>query len=226
MRKATLTFLCAAILFQGCATMSKTGKGTLIGSGSGAAVGAGIGAIIGEGKGAAIGAAIGTAVGAGVGAIIGKKMDQKAAELEAIKNAQVETVEDQNGLQAIKVTFNSGILFPTNGSTLSQVSKNELTEFAMKMSDMPDTDIAVYGHTDNTGSDEVNEKLSVKRAESVAKYLKSSGIAGSRISTEGMSYSMPVASNATSEGRAQNRRVEIYISANEKMIEKAENGTL
>ncbi len=206
--------------------MSKTGKGTLIGSGAGAAIGAAVGAVIGDGKGAAIGAAVGTAVGAGAGAIIGKKMDKKAAELEAIKNAQVETVEDQNGLQAIKVTFNSGILFPTNGSTLSQTSKNELTQFAMKMQDMQDTDITVYGHTDNTGSDEVNENLSVKRAESVAKYLKNSGISGNRITTEGKSYSMPVASNSTAEGRAQNRRVEIYITANETMIEKAENGTL
>ncbi len=226
MKKIVLTFLCAAVLLQGCSTMSKTGKGTLIGSGAGAAIGAAVGAVIGDGKGAAIGAAVGTAVGAGAGAIIGKKMDKKAAELEAIKNAQVETVEDQNGLQAIKVTFNSGILFPTNGSTLSQTSKNELTQFAMKMQDMQDTDITVYGHTDNTGSDEVNENLSVKRAESVAKYLKNSGISGNRITTEGKSYSMPVASNSTAEGRAQNRRVEIYITANETMIEKAENGTL
>ena len=188
--------------------------------------GAGIGAAIGDGKGAAIGAAIGTAVGAGTGAVIGKKMDKKAEELAALQNAQVEQVEDANGLQAIKVTFNSGILFPTNGSTLSQTSKNELSQFATKMSDMQDTDITIYGHTDNTGSDAVNEKLSAQRAESVATYLKSCGIAGSRMTTEGKSYSMPVADNATKEGRAQNRRVEIYISANEDMIKAAEDGKL
>ena len=182
--------------------------------------------VIGDGKGAAIGAAIGTAVGAGTGAVIGKKMDKKAAELEALENAQVETVQDQNGLQAIKVTFNSGILFPTNGSTLSQTSKNELSQFATKMSDMQDTDITIYGHTDNTGSDAVNERLSNERAQSVATYLKNCGIASSRMTTEGKSYSMPVADNSTKEGRAQNRRVEIYITANKTMIEKAENGTL
>lgn len=226
MKKVVLSFLCAAMVFSGCANMNKTGKGTLLGSGAGAIIGAGLGAVLGDSKGAAIGAAIGTAVGAGAGAVIGKKMDKKAEELEALENAKVETVEDQNGLQAIKVTFNSGILFPTNGSTLSQSSKNELSQFATKMSDMQDTDITIYGHTDNTGSDAVNEKLSNKRAESVASYLKNCGIAGTRITTEGKSYSMPVADNATAEGRSQNRRVEIYISANKNMIEKAENGTL
>lgn len=226
MKKVVLTLLCGAMIFSGCGTMSKTGQGTLLGSGAGAIIGAGIGAAIGDGKGAAIGAAIGTAVGAGTGAVIGKKMDKKAAELEALENAQVETVQDQNGLQAIKVTFNSGILFPTNGSTLSQTSKNELSQFATKMSDMQDTDITIYGHTDNTGPDTVNERLSNERAQSVANYLKNCGIASSRMTTEGKSYSMPVADNSTKEGRAQNRRVEIYITANKTMIEKAENGTL
>ena len=149
MKKVILSFMCAAIVFSGCSNMTKTGKGTLIGSGAGAAIGAGLGAIIGkDGKGAAIGAAIGTAVGAGAGAVIGKKMDKKAEELKALENAQIETVEDANGLEAIKVTFNSGILFDTNKADLKQASKNELSNFASKMSDMVDTDIAVFGHTD------------------------------------------------------------------------------
>ena len=91
---------------------------------------------------------------------------------------------------------------------------------------MPDTDVTVYGHTDNTGSAEVNEKLSTQRANAVAGYLQSCGIASSRIKSEGKAYTMPVADNATKEGRAQNRRVEVYVSANEKMIQAAENGTL
>ena len=227
MKKYVLSFMCVAIIFSGCSNMSKTGKGTLIGSGAGAAIGAGLGAIIGkDGKGAAIGAAIGTAVGAGAGAVIGKKMDKKAEELAALENAQIETVEDQNGLQAIKVTFNSGILFDTNKSDLKAASKSELNEFANKMSDMQDTDITIYGHTDSSGNDSINQPLSEKRAQSVANYLKNCGIASSRMTVEGMSSSMPVADNATKEGRAQNRRVEIYITANQKMIEAAENGTL
>ena len=111
-------------------------------------------------------------------------MDKKAEELEKLENAQVETVEDQNGLKAVKVTFNSGILFPTNGYTLSKTSKTELAEFAKKMSDMQDTDITIYGHTDNTGSDAVNERLSQQRADAVASYLKTCGIASSRLTTE------------------------------------------
>ena len=168
MKKVVLSFLCVAMVFSSCANMNKTGKGTLIGSGAGAIIGAGIGAALGDKKGAAIGTAIGTAVGAGAGAIIGKKMDKKAEELAALENAQVEQVTDQNGLQAIKVTFNSGILFDTNKSDLKQASKNELSQFAQKMADMTDTDITIYGHTDNTGSDAVNEKLSNARAQSVA----------------------------------------------------------
>ena len=227
MKKFICMAMVALVLLPGCGTLSQTAKGTAIGSGSGAALGAIIGSIISkDAKGAAIGAAIGTAVGAGTGALIGNKMDKKAEELAALENAQVETITDKNGLAGIKVTFNSGILFPLNGIQLSDASRKELKEFAQKMSDLQDTDITIYGHTDNTGSDAVNEKLSAQRAESVATYLKSCGIAGSRMTTEGKSYSMPVADNATKEGRAQNRRVEIYISANEDMIKAAEDGKL
>lgn len=200
----------------------------LIGTGAGAAIGAGIGALIGkDGKGAAIGAAIGSAVGAGTGAVIGKKMDEKAAALaKEMENAQVETITDVNGLQAIKVTFESGILFPTNGTTLSAAAKNQLATFSTQMKDLQDTDITIYGHTDNTGSASVNERISLQRAESVASYLESRGINASRIHSEGKSFNNPVADNDTAEGRAKNRRVEVYVTANENMIKAAENGNL
>jgi len=224
MKKVIISLMCAAVILSGCSTMSNTAKGSLIGTGGGAALGAALGAVIGhDAKAAAIGAAIGSGVGAGAGAVIGKKMDKKAEELEkALEQAQVETVTDNNGLEAIKVTFDSGILFATGKSTLSQASKNELTKFASQMKDMTDTDITIYGHTDNTGSDAVNEKLSAERAAVVKSYLSNSGIADSRMTSEGKSYSMPVASNDTAEGRAQNRRVEIYVYANEAMIKAAE----
>lgn len=217
--------LIAAILLSGCSSFSNLANGTLIGGGAGAAVGAGVGAAFGEGKGAAIGALIGTAVGAGAGAVIGNKMDKKAAELKALENAQVETVTDANGLKAVKVTFASGILFPTNGTTLNASSKKELSEFAAKMSDMQDTDIAIHGHTDNTGTAEVNERISAQRAAAVSTYLQSCGIAAKRITTVGKSFNVPVADNRTVEGRAQNRRVEIYITANEEMIRQAEDSS-
>jgi len=207
--------------------MSNLAKDSLIGGGAGAAVGAAVGALIGkDAKGALIGAAIGGAVGGGAGAIIGNKMDKKAAELAALEDAKVEKITDANGLEALKVTFSSGILFQTNKSELSSASKKELSEFATKMSDMKDTDITIYGHTDNTGSAAVNEKLSAERAASVASYLKSCGIAGDRLKTQGLSYNDPVADNSTVEGRALNRRVEIYITADENMIAAAQNGTL
>lgn len=213
-------------LFPGCASMSKTGKGALIGTGSGAALGAGIGALAGKGKGAAIGAAIGAAVGAGTGALIGRKMDKQQKELEAIQGAQVESVTDANNLQAIKVTFDNGILFPTNKSELSPASREALIKFANSLKNSPDTDITIYGHTDNTGTRAVNERISQERAEAVANFLVGQGISRSRITTEGLAYDQPVADNSTAAGRAQNRRVEVYITANENMIKKAEAGTL
>ena len=209
-------------------SLNNAQKDALIGTGAGAAIGAGIGALIGkDGKGAAIGAAIGSAVGAGTGAVIGKKMDEKAAALaKEMENAQVETITDVNGLQAIKVTFESGILFPTNGTTLSAAAKNQLATFSTQMKDLQDTDITIYGHTDNTGSASVNERISLQRAQSVASYLESRGIKASRIHSEGKSFNNPVADNDTAEGRAKNRRVEVYVTANENMIKAAENGNL
>lgn len=219
--------LSGVLLFStGCGTWTNMGKGAAIGGGGGAALGAGIGALAGGGKGAGIGAAIGAVVGTGAGALIGKKMDKKKAELEKIKGAQVETVTDANNLQAVKVTFANGILFNTNSSQLSASAQNSLREFANSMRDMPDTDITIYGNTDNTGTRAVNERISKERAEAVANYLVGNGISRSRITTEGLAYDNPVADNSTAEGRAQNRRVEIFITANEKMIKQAESGNL
>jgi len=165
-------------------------------------------------------------VGGGTGAIIGNKMDKKAEELAALENAQVETVEDANGLKAIKVTFDSGILFDFNKSNLSTKAKANLDKFAAEMTDLPDTDIAILGHTDNVGSAEANQKVSQARADAVSNYLQTKGIAAERLTAEGHSFNDPVADNSTAAGRAQNRRVEVYIYANENMIKAAENGTL
>ena len=224
--KKLASYLLCGLLIVGCG-MSNLGKGSLIGTGAGAVLGAGIGYLIGgDGKSAAIGAGIGTAVGAGTGAIIGNQMDKKAAELAALENAQVETVTDVNGLKAIKVTFDSGILFDFNKSTLKPEAKQSLDKFAAEMTDMSDTNINVYGHTDNIGTEAANKKVSDQRANAVAKYLTRKGIAKEHIVAEGLSYDFPVADNSTAEGRAQNRRVEIYISANEDMIKNAEAGKL
>ncbi len=212
----------------GCSSMTNMGKGALIGGGGGAGVGAGIGALIGGGKGAGIGAAIGAAVGAGAGTLIGRKMDQQKKQLEEelAQKAQVETVTDQNGLQAIKVTFNSGILFPTNGTTLNTSERQTLSGFASNLISNPETNVQIFGYTDNTGTMAVNERVANGRADAVRTFLVNSGVSGSRITAEGIPMADYVASNETAEGRAQNRRVEIYIKANKQMIQQAENGTL
>lgn len=227
MKKLAAILLCGVMLLTSCGNTSKTAKGGLIGSGAGMAAGAVIGYLItGDAQGAAIGAAVGTAVGGGAGAAIGNAMDKKADELAALEDAKVETITDKNGLTAIKVTFSSGLLFAVNKADLSADAKAELTEFASQMSDLPDTDITIYGHTDNTGSASVNERLSLKRAKAVADFLIKNGIAQDRIVYEGHSFNEPIASNDTPEGQAQNRRVEIFITAGKAMIEAAENGNL
>lgn len=215
------------LLSSGCNSMTNTGKGAIIGGGGGAAVGAGLGAIIGGGKGAGIGSAIGAAVGAGAGALIGKKMDNQQKQLEAtLPDAQVEQTTDQNGLQAIKVTFDGGILFPTGKYTLNTAAQNDLSRFAVSLKQNPLTDVQILGFTDNTGSYAVNEKLSNERADAVLTYLVNSGVSPTRLTAKGIPMADYVASNETAAGRAQNRRVEIYITASPEMVKEAENGSL
>ena len=231
--KKSRVFMAAALALSmlassGCGSMNNTGKGALIGGGGGTALGAGLGALIGGGKGAGIGAAIGAAVGTGAGALIGRKMDKQKKELEEqlANSAEVSTVKDQNGLEAIKVTFNGGILFPTNGTTLSSSAKADLTRFATSLIQNPQTNVQIFGFTDNTGSMQVNQRVSDGRADAVQTYLVNSGVAANRITAQGLPMTDYIAPNTTPEGRAQNRRVEIYITADKSMIQAAENGTL
>ena len=223
------------MLFTSC-NMSNTGKGALIGGGSGAAVGAGLGAIFGKGKGAAIGAAVGAAVGTTAGALIGKKMDKAAEQAKQVEGAQVEQVTDNNGLQAVKVTFDSGILFSSSSATLSSSAKASLSKFANNvLNQNRDMDVAIYGYTDNQGwknstaeqSYQKNLNLSQERAQSVASYLLGCGVSSTQIkSVEGMGEANPIADNSTSAGRQENRRVEVYLYASQQMIQQAEAGTL
>ena len=226
LKALTAIVLCATILLSSCSTTKNSTKGGVIGGASGALLGAGIGALVGKGKGAAIGAAVGGTVGAGTGILIGKKMDKQKAELEKIEGAKVETITDANNLQAIKVTFDSGILFATGKSDLTASSKSALLKFAASLKETPETDITIYGHTDNKGSHDMNLKLSNDRAASVSSFLTANGIATTRMTTQGKAYDEPVADNSTEAGRTQNRRVEIYIAANKQMIEQAQQGTL
>lgn len=220
MKLIPVLLLCMAVLFSGCGA-SKTVKGAGIGVGAGGAVGAGIGALAGN---TALGAILGAAVGGTAGALIGKKMDKQKKELEqTLPDATVETV---NNGEALKVTFDSGILFATNSSTLSDASKSALRNFAASLKQNPDTDIRIIGYTDNTGNVDYNQTLSEKRAKSVYDYLMMQGVSSDRMSYEGRGVHDPVADNSTASGRALNRRVEILIMANDKMVKEAKQGTL
>ena len=221
--KITALLLCVTLILSGCASMNNTTKGGLLGGGGGAALGAVVGGLIGKGKGAAIGAGIGAAVGAGAGVLIGKKMDKAAAEAAAIEGAQVEQVTDNNGLQAVKVTFDSGILFDLNSSTLKAAARTSLTEFSAILKSNTDMDVAIFGHTDKSGTLEVNQRVSKQRAESVQNFLKGLGVAADQLVTvEGKDYQ----EYDDSKSAAENRRVEIYLYASKEMIEAANNGTL
>jgi outer membrane protein OmpA-like peptidoglycan-associated protein len=199
-----------AYLAAACAT--KTQSGALVGAGAGGLAGAGIGALAGGGKGAIIGGAIGAAAGAGAGALIGNYMDKQEKALKEVKGAKVERQGDQ---QVVK--FNSAILFDTGKSKLKPASKNDLTEFAKVLKEYKDTDIVVEGHTDNKGKKANNKKLSLARANSVITLLESQGVERGRMTGQGYADDRPVAPNTDEAGRAQNRRVQIQITANQQM---------
>lgn len=172
----------------------------------------------------ATGIIIGAAIGGSAGAIIGKEMDKQAEELERdLEAAEVERVGE-----GIKVTFDSGLLFGIDKSTLNPDAKANLDSLAKTLNKYEDTNIVIDGHTDNTGTEKHNMKLSKERAATVENYLRNLGVSASRITTNGFGESLPKVTNDTPEGRSQNRRVEIGIVANEKMQEeakKAEGGS-
>lgn len=204
----------SAMLITGCSSLTNTQKGAGIGAGAGA----GIGAIIGHKAGnTAVGAVLGGALGGVAGGLIGKKMDKQAAEIEnTVPGAEV--IKAGEG---IIVRFDSGILFDFDKSDLKPVAKTNIQKLVTSLNENPDTDILVVGHTDNVGRAEYNLGLSDRRAASVKSYAVAQGLAPSRIKTQGKGASEPIASNETEEGRAQNRRVEIVISANDKMKAEA-----
>ena len=203
--------------------MSKTAKGGLLGAGGGAAAGAILGRVLGGGaRGTAIGAIIGAAAGGTAGALIGRKMDKQAEDLQRdMQNAKVERVGE-----GIKITFDSGILFDTNSSTLRPTSEADITKMAAILQKYSDTNVLVEGHTDNTGSDAINQPLSERRAQAVATATIGKGVSSSRVTTQGFGSTEPVGDNTTAEGKQANRRVEIAIYANEKMKKAAEAGRL
>lgn len=208
----------AILLLASCKSWNRTQKGAAIGTASGAAAGAVIGKATGNTK---LGAIIGATVGGATGAVIGRKMDKQAEEMQKkVPDAKVERVGE-----GIVVEFNSNILFGFDSYELSADAKSNLNQLSAILTDYPDTDIEIQGHTDSKGTDEYNQKLSRKRADAVRAYLASKKVSRKRMSTIGYGESAPEYDNETDTGRAQNRRVEFLITANERMKKEAEKET-
>ncbi|ANI90354.1 hypothetical protein A9P82_14285 [Arachidicoccus ginsenosidimutans] len=220
MKNLKLSFvaiLSGAVMLSSCSVYNnatRAERGTAIGAGGGAVAGGVIGKISGN---TALGAIIGAAVGGGAGYIIGKKMDKQAEDIKTeVPNAKVERVEE-----GIVVEFSSKVLFGFDSYSLTDASKNTLNDLITVLNKYPQTNLEVQGHTDSTGTEAYNMDLSVKRATSVANYLKQSGIDASRLTVKGYGEADPKYDNGTQDGREQNRRVEFLITANQQMKDDA-----
>lgn len=209
-----------SIMFTSCESV-KNANNTQKGAGLGAVAGAVIGGVLGnniKGGNTAMGAVIGGVVGGTVGGVIGNKMDKQAREIEqALPGADVERV----GEGIMLVLGENAVRFETNKSTLTTQAQQNLDKLIPVFQNYADTDIVIYGYTDNTGKEDYNLKLSEQRATSVRNYLVNKGMGASRFQIKGMGIADPIADNSTVEGRSKNRRVEFAITANEKMIEDA-----
>ena len=214
--KRTMIALCAiSLAFTGCANMDETQRHT----GTGAAIGAVAGAVLGaatasrsdRGKGAAIGAAAGAAIGAGGGYLWSKRMqEQKAAMEQATQGTGVEVTQTADN--RLKLEIPSDVSFDSGSYAIRPSLRPVLDKLAAGLAEHAVTRVTVVGHTDSSGSDKVNNPLSVKRAEAVRDYLVPRGVAASRIAVDGRGAREPLADNTTAEGRAKNRRVEIFIA--------------
>lgn len=208
-----ISALAATLALAGCANMSETQRGTATGAGIGAGLGAIIGATTGGGGGsrAATGAALGGIAGAVAGNIWSSKMEKQKQEMEqATQGTGVQV--SQTADNRLKLDIPSDISFDTNRSDIRPNFRPILDKFAASLVDNPATTVTIVGHTDNTGSDAINNPLSIDRAARTRDYLSTRGVAPARFTIDGRGSHEPVASNETSAGRAQNRRVEIYVA--------------
>jgi outer membrane protein OmpA-like peptidoglycan-associated protein len=214
-KMSLLVVLSSALIFASCASWNKTQKGAAVGTAAGGAAGAVIGR---ASDNTALGAIIGAAAGGAAGAVIGRQMDKQAKEIEkSVPDAKVERVGE-----GIVVEFSSNILFGFDETKLSEDAKKNLEKLVVVLENYSDTNIEVQGHTDSKGSEAYNQTLSVQRARTVSGYLSKEGISNNRLTIKGFGETIPKYENDTADGRAQNRRVEFLITANEKMKAEAE----
>lgn len=228
MKKMKLAVVGMSLLtIVSCGTAA--GNGALIGTGAGAAVGALAGHLIGGKTGTVVGAAAGAAVGATAGTLIGKHMDKvKAQAAAAAANATVTETVDINGLPAVKVTFDNGILFGKAKADLQAAAKSELANFSTVLKNNTDCGVAIQGFASSEGKADYNVTLSQNRADAVKNYLVGScGVAASQIATsQGLGSTNLVLDANGVEDKEASRRVEVYLYASDAMIKAAEAGTL
>ena len=213
-RQFALILSLMGLVASGCKTMNRSQKGAVIGAVGGGAIGGVVGRAMGN---TAMGAIVGATVGGVAGAVIGKKMDKQAEEMkEVLGDAEVKRVGE-----GIVIEFKDKVLFGFDQSDLGATARANLDKLANVLKKYPDTNIEILGHTDDKGTDAYNQGLSERRANAAGAYLRSQGISSSRISTRGLGESDPKLANDTEANRAENRRVEFVITANQKMVEDA-----
>ncbi|WP_075182429.1 OmpA family lipoprotein [Pantoea sp. 1.19] len=206
--------LCGTLALSGCTTNPYTGESEAgksgIGAGLGAALGAGVGVLSSSKKDRGKGALIGAAAGAALGGGAGYYMDVQEAKLrDKMKGTGVSVTRQGDN---IVLNMPNNVTFDSSSSTLKPAGANTLTGVAMVLKEYPKTAVNVLGYTDSTGGQALNQRLSQQRADGVASALITQGVAANRIRTGGMGPANPIASNATEDGKAQNRRVEITLS--------------
>ena len=218
MKRTLVAILAVSLVLMsfGCASWSKTAKGAAIGGAAGAVVGGVVGKIAGN---TLLGAIAGAAVGGAAGAFIGRHMDKQAEEMRRdLEGAKIDRVGE-----GIKITFDSGLLFDINKYDLRAASRENLTKLAAILNKYPDTNILVEGHTDSTGTREINMPLSENRAKAVAGFLAGLNVLSTRFAVHGYGPDQPLGDNATVDGRQTNRRVDLAIMANDKLKKIAQD---
>jgi outer membrane protein OmpA-like peptidoglycan-associated protein len=209
--KIIVSTILVALTLGGCADMTETQKGTAKGAGIGAGVGAVIGAIAGNTKGAVIGAAVGAAAGGVAGNVWTKRQEEQKRQMEEA-TAGTGVVVTQTPDNRLKLDIPSDISFAVGRADIQPNFRAILDTFANGLVSNPNSNVTIIGHTDSTGSDAVNNPLSVNRAASVRDYLKTRKVAISRIEIEGRGSREPLVANDTAVNKAKNRRVEIFVA--------------
>uniref|UniRef100_UPI00333EE0CB OmpA family protein n=1 Tax=Castellaniella defragrans TaxID=75697 RepID=UPI00333EE0CB len=209
-RIGRMAVVSSMVLLTACANMSQQGQNTAVGAGAGAAIGAGLGVLIGDSSRAAlIGAGIGTVVGSVVGYNWGGI--KRDVEQSGATSLGVSVIEMPDG--TLKVNIPSNVSFDTGKAVLKPELLPVLDSVARALSEHPELRAKAIGYTDSTGTDAINLPLSQQRAAAVTQYLANHGVAADRLTTEGRGAASPIGDNNTAEGRALNRRVELFLYA-------------